>query len=504
MEQNLLIGKYAEQRGINPEGGYRLSPYELINAIQSNDYMLRYAASKLLRISNNFFISLSGCELIHDTDANGEIISTRSSEGWIYSEYNNSFHHIPAFGPVEGNCPLSAIISADYLQNETTGIYTCEMAIIPENTDEYPPAFKDRVETTPFEPLFDYIVDSDETLRGLDNNTKAKRVFVKKGSFVSDRPISIMPNVEIIKGDVGAEIIFRGLSTEDTGDIIGLLSCNEPNPKLKVCDLTIMAELDNLKSFRGAVVRGISNISDCALQVTVPVTNDNETSFEVYGFHKCSGLENCSTKSQTIAHSTVTGYFSYTDYMECSDIRTCKAGDGTNIEISGNSVAFGFRNCKNIYNAICSPSVNTGTEYSAFKSCDSINGAEVSISSMEGNNIKCFDICYNIIDCCGEIVAEAGKAVCFSNCFRLRGCSGSTINSSGTVSGSVFSECNGVICCNAESIASMISFNECYGIRRCQARGDGEKYISCYASSSDDSAPIVYKVDGVDKIRWNS
>lgn len=75
------------------------------------------------------------------------------------------------------------------------------------STNDYTDEDKQRLQGT---ALYDYIVDSDQTLAALDNNPDATNVLIKKGTYSTDKYITLHPNTKQIIGEPGNMIVSNG------------------------------------------------------------------------------------------------------------------------------------------------------------------------------------------------------------------------------------------------------------------------------------------------------
>lgn len=64
---------------------------------------------------------------------------------------------------------------------------------------------------------YDYVVDSDAALVGLNNNTTAVNVLIKKGTYRSPIAVNIRANVKTIVGEGGNHLIFGSTGTAIDG-----------------------------------------------------------------------------------------------------------------------------------------------------------------------------------------------------------------------------------------------------------------------------------------------
>lgn len=222
-------------------------------------------------------------------------------------------------------------------------------------------AIQDVVKYTPF----DYIVDSNATLAGLNNNPNATCVLIKKGTWNISTSIVLHPNTKRIVGEPGNIIRSTG------GESASFCYATKP----AAAGYSIQGVNVVLTSAGGTGFYKMVNLSDCTCECA-KISSQNEDNC----FHSCSNLERCTA----IIHEN---YHPADGYWACENLHQCRAQSD-----KANNYAIGMRRCKVVvecysdcyiedsYNVFMCQSTLYGASYysstaiATYKCADTLNG----------------------------------------------------------------------------------------------------------------------------------
>lgn len=218
-------------------------------------------------------------------------------------------------------------------------------------------AIQDVAKYTPF----DYVVDSNATLAGLNNNPNATCVLIKKGTWTAPSSgILLHPNTKRIVGQPGSLVQYAGSD-----------SC------LKY---STIPSLESGYSAHGVCVKttgqghgfvNMVNLEDCKCEGADIYTPDDP-----YCFFKCKNLTRCSIFIHSKSHQAW-------GFMECENMLQCNVRSD---EYSIDSI--GIYHCRNLTQCISDGGIHFS--YNVFM-CQSSRYEYSYFSSTDNENYKCAD-----------------------------------------------------------------------------------------------------------------
>jgi len=218
-------------------------------------------------------------------------------------------------------------------------------------------AIQDVAKYTPF----DYVVDSNATLAGLNNNPNATCVLIKKGTWTAPSSgILLHPNTKRIVGQPGSLVQYAGSD-----------SC------LKY---STIPSLESGYSAHGVCVKttgqghgfvNMVNLEDCKCEGADIYTPDDP-----YCFFNCKNLIRCSIFIHSKSHQAW-------GFMECENMLQCNVRSD---EYSIDSI--GIYHCRNLTQCISDGGIHFS--YNVFM-CQSSRYEYSYFSSTDNENYKCAD-----------------------------------------------------------------------------------------------------------------
>ena len=209
---------------------------------------------------------------------------------------------------------------------------------------------------------FDYIVDSDATLAGLNNNPNATSVLIKKGTWNISTSIVLHSNTKRIVGEPGNIIRSTG------GISASFCYATKPDETAgySIQGVNVVLTVAGTTGFYQMV-----NLSNCTCECA-KISSQNESN----GFHSCSNLDRC----KVIIHEN---YHPADGYWRCENLRQCRAQSD-----KANNYAIGIRQCKVVVE--CYSDCYIDDSYNVFM-CQSTYYGTSYFSSSANNTYKCAD-----------------------------------------------------------------------------------------------------------------
>jgi len=213
---------------------------------------------------------------------------------------------------------------------------------------------------------FDYIVDSDATLAGLNYNPNATCVLIKKGTWNAPTSIRLHPNTKRIVAEPGNVIRSTG------GVVSSFYYDTKPDEAAgySIQGVNVVLTVGGTVGFYR-----MANLSDCTCECAKV-----STSSESECFGECANLNRCTA----IIHE----YYHPADgFWKCENLIQCKAKSD-----KSNSYAIGIRSCNKVvqcysdsyingcYNVFMCTSPDFGASYfsstanTTYKCADTLNG----------------------------------------------------------------------------------------------------------------------------------
>jgi hypothetical protein len=324
---------------------------------------------------------------------------------------------------------------------------------------------KDKTQTNV--ATFDYVVDSNDSLKALKNNTSAKNVLIKKGTWIyetsglerSDSMLLLNENIKLVYAEPGSLIKFTGNADMISGSSLNynLIYFSEKRTDVKFENVSVLIDFTT-STWNNFITcfKNISNMNNCSVSNTDSLGGNKM----LMGFNSCDYLNECK----------ITGWAD-SGFKDCNFLNKC---------ISKNSnvnkpLIKGFQDCEYLTNCEHYLNINKGsgvTDYlSSYYYCNNLNFCNSSIQS--DGDVRAYFNCENCVGC--------NSKVNYDNDNSERSVNG--------YSGSRFVNCLSEI--------TKIGSGKVYGfigstkVLNCSVKGftetaDDKKYQAAYASSTND------------------
>ncbi|MDD4436925.1 MAG: hypothetical protein PHS04_02690 [Tissierellia bacterium] len=324
---------------------------------------------------------------------------------------------------------------------------------------------KDKTQTNV--ATFDYVVDSNDSLKALKNNTSAKNVLIKKGTWIyetsglerSDSMLLLNENIKLVYAEPGSLIKFTGNADMISGSSLdyNLIYFSEKRTDVKFENVSVLIDFTT-SSWNNFITcfKNISNMNNCSVSNTDSLGGNKV----LMGFNNCDYLNECK----------FTGWAD-SGFKDCTFLNKCFAKN-SNVSKPLNK---GFQNCEYLTNCEHYLNISKGSGglgyLSSYYYCNNLNFCDSLIQS--DGDVRAYFNCVNCVGCNSKVNYDNDNPDNTVNCYsgsRFINCSAEiTKIGSGAVRG--FAASTKVLNCSVKGFTETV---------------DDKKYQAAYASSIND------------------
>ena len=228
---------------------------------------------------------------------------------------------------------------------------------------------------------YDYVVNSDSSLKAISGNNVISRILIKKGeytyNFDGNDGIILGGNVKEIYAEPGTQLNFFGFTSGGVWDSCFKGANGDFSTVFKNIKIVISSTVDN-------TIIGfyhMNNLENCTVEKLFSTPYENVK----MGFYGCTNLKNCTSYRTIIGFST------------CSNLYDCTwHHNGVDSVFKDSGQYCGFIDCKKIVNSSVYFAAESDTPTfeaaTGFFNCEMVSGSDVLMYSGDQNTYG-FDTC---------------------------------------------------------------------------------------------------------------
>lgn len=291
---------------------------------------------------------------------------------------------------------------------------------------------------------FDYVVDSDDSLKELKNQTTVENVLIKKGTWIyetsgtnrSDTMLLLKDNIKYIYAEPGSLIKFTGNADLVSGSYqdYNLIYFADKKTDVKFENINVLIDFSSSSANNFITCfKNISNLENCSVTNT-----DNIGGNEILmGFNNCdylnyckvigwleSGFRYCNYLSKCIVRNSNVNKPAIIGFMDCNFLTNCEHNLNINKGLGILNYLSSYYYCKNLN--FCNSIIQSDGDIRSFFNCENGVGCNSKIVYDNDNSSKSAQ-CYsgsNFNNCLSEITKiGSGSVYGFIGSTKIMNCS---------------------------------------------------------------------------------